>query len=69
MFVIQTVGRHAGYPLFILKKQRPIRELLELVNRNHVDTVNINELTDTAINAMFTKLDPTRFIPASDVDG
>ena len=39
------------------------------MNRNYVDTVNINELTDTAINAMLTKLDPhSVFIPASDVD-
>ena len=58
-----------GIPFFHTEKQRPIRELLELVNRNYVDTVNINELTDTAINAMLTKLDPhSVFIPASDVD-
>ncbi|MGB0525390.1 MAG: S41 family peptidase [Flammeovirgaceae bacterium] len=43
------------------------RDILSYINRFYVDTVNIEELTETAIHGMLNQLDPhTAYIPAKD---
>lgn len=45
------------------------RDILSYIDRDYVDTVNIEELSDYAINKMLEKLDPhTAYIPASEMD-
>ena len=44
------------------------REILSYIDRDYVDTVNIEELSDFAITKMLEKLDPhTAYIPASEL--
>ncbi len=58
-----------GKSFFYLEKRRPIQEIMDLVETKYVDDVNINALTDTAIEAMLAKLDPhSVFIPASSLE-
>ncbi len=58
-----------GKPFFYLEKRRPIQEILDLVENKYVDEVNINAITDTAIEAMLAKLDPhSVFIPANSLE-
>lgn len=58
-----------GVPFFHTERQRPIRELMELVKRNYVDSVNMQSLTDTAMIAMLSNLDPhSVYIPANEVE-
>lgn len=57
-----------GKSFFSLDKSRPLQEMVELIKARYVDEVKVNELTDTAIAAMLSKLDPhSVFISASDV--
>ena len=45
------------------------RDILSYIDRDYVDTVNIEELSDYAITQMLEKLDPhTAYIPASEMD-
>jgi carboxyl-terminal processing protease len=45
------------------------RDILSYIDRDYVDTVNIEELSDYAITQMLEKLDPhTSYIPASEMD-
>src|SRR3978361_708580 len=44
-------------------------EILNLVDKDYVDTVNIEELVDFSIDKMLEKLDPhTSYIPKKDID-
>ncbi|WP_026461976.1 S41 family peptidase [Adhaeribacter aquaticus] len=44
------------------------RDILSYIDRDYVDTVNVEELTDFAIAKMLEKLDPhTSYIPASEI--
>ncbi|WP_162427934.1 S41 family peptidase [Pontibacter pudoricolor] len=44
------------------------RDILSYIDRDYVDTVNVEELTDYAITEMLEKLDPhTSYIPAKDM--
>ncbi|HWZ23573.1 MAG TPA: S41 family peptidase [Cytophagaceae bacterium] len=44
-------------------------EILNLIDRNYVDTVNIDDLVDYSIDKMLEKLDPhTAYIPKKDID-
>ena len=53
---------------FSLQKHNTIQEVEDLLNSKYVDTVNIETLTDTAIQAILSKLDPhTIHIPALQV--
>jgi carboxyl-terminal processing protease len=46
-----------------------ISDILTLINRDYVDTVNIEEIQDEAITDILSKLDPhSQYIPASDFD-
>ena len=54
-----------GKSFFYTEKRRPIQEILDLIQNKYVDDVKMDELTDTAIQAMLSKLDPhSVFIPA-----
>jgi carboxyl-terminal processing protease len=46
-----------------------LREILNYINNDYVDSANIDELTDHAIKEMLQKLDPhTSYIPAQDME-
>ena len=54
-----------GKGFFYTEKRRPIQEILDLIQNKYVDDVKMDQLTDTAIQAMLSKLDPhSVFIPA-----
>jgi len=45
------------------------RDILSYIDRDYVDSVNVEELSDMAITKMLEKLDPhTAYIPASEMD-
>jgi carboxyl-terminal processing protease len=59
-----------GRKFFSLDKSYPLQEVLNLIHNKYVDTIKLNQLTDTAINAILGKLDPhSVFIPAEEVEG
>ena len=74
--ISMIVGMYLGYKMrdtmpgknfFSVDKQRPVQEILNLIQNKYVDDVKLNELTDTAIQAMLDKLDPhSVFIPAEE---
>lgn len=56
-----------GKSFFYMQKNKPVQEILDLVNNKYVDSVSLDALTDTAIQAMLAKLDPhSVFIPATE---
>jgi carboxyl-terminal processing protease len=71
-----VVGMYLGYKMrdampgkgfFYMQKNKPVQEILDLVNSKYVDTVSLNDLADTAIQAMLAKLDPhSVYIPADE---
>ena len=75
--IVMVVGIFIGYKMrdgmpgksfFYVEKRRPIQEIMDLVENKYVDDVNMNSLTDTAVEAMLAKLDPhSVFIPAEDL--
>jgi carboxyl-terminal processing protease len=57
-----------GRSFFFTEKKRPIQEILDLVNARYVDEVKVDALSDTAIQAILSKLDPhSVFIAAEDL--
>ena len=77
--VTMIVGMMLGYRMrdampgrnfFALDKSYPLQEVLNLIRNKYVDQVKVNDLTDTAINAILGKLDPhSVFISAEEVEG
>ncbi|MEO8769500.1 MAG: S41 family peptidase [Ferruginibacter sp.] len=75
--IVMVTGIFIGYKMrdgmpgksfFYVEKRRPIQEIMDLVENKYVDDVNMNSLTDTAVEAMLAKLDPhSVFIPAEDL--
>ena len=58
-----------GKGFFYREKRRPLQEVMELIKNKYVDTVDINMLADTAIQAILSKLDPhSVYIPAEELD-
>src|SRR5687768_14559102 len=56
-----TVATAKGYLKF--------RDILSYIDRDYVDSVNVEELSDYAITQMLEKLDPhTAYIPTSEMD-
>ena len=54
---------------FVLNKPRPIDQILQLIDEKYVDSVDINQLSDSAIQAVISRLDPhSYFIPASQLE-
>ncbi len=77
--VTMIVGMMLGYRMrdampgrsfFSLDRSYPLQEVLNLIKGKYVDEVKMNDLTDTAINAILGKLDPhSVFISAEEVEG
>lgn len=71
-------GMFAGYKIkdsipgrnfFSSETRKPIQEILELIESKYVDTVDLNKLTDSAIQTILQKLDPhSIFIPAAELE-
>ncbi len=54
-----------GKSFFYTEKRRPVQEIMDLIQNKYVDDVKADDLADTAIQAMLSKLDPhSVFIPA-----
>jgi carboxyl-terminal processing protease len=76
--IVMIFGMMIGYKMrdsipnrkfFSTEKHNTLQEITDLLNSRYVDTVNIKKLTDTAIQAILSKLDPhSVFIPAKDLD-
>jgi carboxyl-terminal processing protease len=59
-----------GKSFFYTEKRRPMQEIMDLIQNKYVDEVKPETLSDTAIQAMLTKLDPhSVFIPAENLQG
>jgi len=57
-----------GKSFFSTQKPSSVQEILDLLNSRYVDSVNLKSLSDTAIEAILSKLDPhSRYIPAEDL--
>lgn len=75
--ITMIVGMYLGYKMrdsmpgrnfFSTEKRRPIQEIIHLIENRYVDEVNMKDLTDTAIQALLSKLDPhSVFIPAEEL--
>ena len=54
---------------FSIEKPSPFNEIMGLIKERYVDDVKMNQLSDTAIEALLTKLDPhSVYIPASELE-
>lgn len=61
-------GNIAAPGFFNTRKQTPIQEVIDLVNRKYVDHVSMDSLSDDAVQGMLAHLDPhSIFIPAMDL--
>lgn len=59
-----------GKSYFSIDKPHPLQEILSLVNNKYVDEVKLASLTDTAIAAILSKLDPhSSLISATELQG
>ncbi len=59
-----------GKNYFTIDKTNPLQEVMDLIKNKYVDEVKLNELADTAIAAILSKLDPhSVFIAAEEVQG
>jgi carboxyl-terminal processing protease len=57
-----------GKKFFSTEKRRPFQEIMDLIKSKYVDDVKVENLMDTAIQAVLNKLDPhSVFIPATDL--
>jgi len=75
--IVMIAGMFLGYKMrdnmpgksfFYVEKRRPLQEIMDLIKNKYVDDVNIESLSDTAIQAMLSKLDPhSVFIPAEEL--
>lgn len=62
-------GTMPGKSFFAIDKTRPLQEMLDLIQTKYVDEVKLDELTDTAIASILSKLDPhSVFISADEVE-
>jgi carboxyl-terminal processing protease len=75
LFSIATIlGMFIGYKMrdsmpgrnfFSMEKRNSLQEITDLINSRYVDKVDVKNLTDTAIQAILSKLDPhSVYIPA-----
>ena len=75
--IVMIVGMMMGYKMrdaipgksfFSIEKSSPIQEIINLLNNRYVDTINTKSITDTAIQAILSKLDPhSTYKPAEDL--
>ncbi len=58
-------GNMPNRGVFFLEKQKPVQEVLDLINKKYVDNENVDSLGTLAIQAILSKLDPhTVYLPA-----
>jgi len=63
-----TFSPSSTNPQGTAKSYLKFRDILSYIDRDYVDTVNIEELSDFAITSMLEKLDPhTSYIPADEL--
>jgi carboxyl-terminal processing protease len=77
--ITMIVGMYIGYNMrdsmpggsfFSIDKKVPLQEVLDLIQNKYVDSVKMNDLADTAIQAILNKLDPhSVYIPADQLQG
>lgn len=75
--IVMITGMFMGYKMkeaipgksfFYRQKPTSLQEITDLLNNRYVDSVDVKALTDTAIEAILSKLDPhSTFIPADDL--
>ncbi len=75
--VCMVAGMFAGYRIrgnmpntgiFVTEKQKPVQEVLDLINRKYVDNENVDSLGTIAIQNILSKLDPhTIYLPAPEL--
>ena len=59
-----------GKNFFFVDKPRPLQEIMDLIENKYVDTLKIAALSDTAVMAILSKLDPhSVFIPGAELQG
>ena len=72
-----NIGFFAGHKIRLKRpqlkilrtEQNKINEALEVISRNYVDTVDISNLAERAVEKIISELDPhSSYIPASDVE-
>ena len=57
-----------GKSFFYVEKRRTIQEVMDIIQAHYVDTINLEAIADTAIDALLGQLDPhTIFIPAREL--
>lgn len=58
-----------GKSFFYRETRRPLQEVMDIISRKYVDSVDLDRLSDTAIIALLRQLDPhSSYIPAEDLD-
>lgn len=58
-----------GKSFFYTEKRNSLQEVMDIINRKYVDSVNMDMLADTAIAAILSRLDPhSAYIPAEELD-
>jgi carboxyl-terminal processing protease len=63
-------GNMPGKSFFSIDKRHPVQEVMDLIESKYVDNVKIAALSDTAIAAILSKLDPhSVFIPSDELQG
>jgi carboxyl-terminal processing protease len=69
-FYLGKYHRITGPQLKLLRSgQNKIQEALEIISRNYVDTVDVNRLSESAVNKIISELDPhSSYIPVSEVE-
>jgi len=77
--ITMIVGMFIGYRMrdnmpgknfFFVDKARPVQEIMDLIETRYVDSEKMAVLSDTAITAILSKLDPhSVFIPSEDLQG
>ncbi len=75
--VVMIIGMMMGYKMrdaipgksfFAIDKASSIQEIINLLNNRYVDTINTKSISDTAIQAILSELDPhSTYIPAQDL--
>ena len=76
--IVMIIGMIMGYKMrdaipgksfFAIERASSIQEIINLLNNRYVDSINAKTLTDTAIQAILSKLDPhSTYIPAQDLE-
>jgi carboxyl-terminal processing protease len=76
--IVMIIGMMLGFKMkeampnrsfFSTEKHNALQEITDLLNSKYVDPLNMKTLTDTAIQAILSKLDPhSVYIPAKDLE-